>query len=794
MSTISPTLSTTSVSSLGTNHMNTTVGGLDIDALVNATIQAKSLPITLLQNKNSVLQAQLNDYNTIKASLRDLQYAVNDLTYSSTFTGRTAKSSDETIVTASTSSGAANGSYAINVKTAATTTHTTSAALTGTGSKATVTGSKVYDGTGLVNGTLTINGVAITVNATDTLNDIMTSINNSAAGVTASKGADGKVTITQNTVGASSTITLADDSGFLTGAGITQSAVKAGTNPATSDGSKATVTGTNVLTNFNDPISGAIKPGSFYINNKRIDVTSSDTINTILNKISASSAGVDASIDNVTGKITLTQKTVGAASTITIGNDTGTGFFTAAGITQADVKVGIDPLQAQTLQSQFSGVTKGYFSINGTYFAVDPSTDTINSIINKINSSTTAGVLAFYDTNTHTVSLTSQTAGAKAITLGTGTTDTSNFLSTLGLASATTTATGLGTDAEVTVNGVTVTPVNNQVTMNGNTFSLTGKTGNVTVSVQNDLDSIVTKVQTFITKYNAALDAINSKVNEGEGKIDSSSDASVGDLFGDPTLQSINQMLRGFTSKIVSSQPSAMQQLSQVGISGGKTFDLEKVKSGHLELDTAKLKSALQSNLQAVTSLFGNSISAVNNEAVGTGNGSTTKFNLKNGSISGAPTIQVDGVTYTQVSGTPRADVPAAGTTPAKIYNEYSVDYTTGKITFGTAPATGSAITASYDYDISSGSNAGIFVQMNTNLNNNTKVGGTLDSLVGSNGSLSKMMTYNNDRISDLKTRLVAEQATLYAKYQNMQTIYQSLQAQGSYMTSLLASLSKSSS
>jgi flagellar hook-associated protein 2 len=771
--------------------MNTTVGGLDIDALVNATIQAKSLPITLLQNKNSVLQAQLNDYNTIKSSLRDLQYAVNDLTYSNTFTGRTAKSSDETIVTASTSSGAANGSYAINVKTAATTSHTTSAALSGTGSKAAVTGSKVYDGTGLVNGTLTINGVAISVNAVDTLDDIVTGINNSAAGVTASKGADGKVTITQNTVGAAPTITLADNSGFLAGAGITQSAVKAGTDPAILDGSKAAVTGTNVLSNFNDPISGNIHAGSFYINNQRIDVTTADTINTIVNKISASSAGVTASIDSVSGKITLSQKTVGATPTITIGSDNGTGFFTAAGITQAGVKAGADPLQAQTLQAQFSGVTKGYFSINGTYFAVDPSTDTINSIINKINNSTTAGVLAFYDSNTHTVSLTSQTAGAKAITLGSGTTDTSNFLSTLGLASATTTATGLGTDAQVTVNDVAITPVNNQVSMNGNTFSLTGKTGLVTVSVQNDLDSIVTKVQTFITKYNATMDAINSKVNEGEGKIDSSSDASVGDLFGDPTLQSINQMLRGFTSTIVSSQPSFMQQLSQVGISGGKTFDLTKVKSGHLELDTTKFKSALQTNLQAVTSLFGNTISAVNNEAVGTGNGSTI-FNLKHGSLSGAPTIQVDGVTYTQVSGSPRADVPAVGVTPAKIYNEYSVDYTTGKITFGTAPATGKAITANYNYDISSGGNAGIFVQMNTKLNSNTQVGGTIDSLVGSNGSLSKMMTYNNDRISDLKTRLVAEQATLYTKYQNMQTIYQSLQAQGSYMTSLLASLNSS--
>ncbi|GMB01695.1 flagellar filament capping protein FliD [Pelosinus sp. IPA-1] len=790
MATSSLSLSTTTSSSLGTTHMNNTVGGLDVDALVSATIQSHSLPMINLQNQNTKLQAQLTDYNTIKVALRTLQYAATDLTYSNTFSAMKASSTDEKIVTASSQNGGTSGSYIINVGATATITSNTSGIIGNAGRKANVAGTQVYDsGTAVTTGALQINGVSIGVTAGDSLTTIVNHINSSSAGVTASVGTDGKVTITQNTAGPK--ITFSDNSGFLANAGIPQADVTNG-NVDTSAGKKAYVTGTaQDLTTYNTPLN---KTGTFSINGKSIVVTADDTVNTIVNKISASGAGVTASV-GTDGAVTITQNTAGKTPTITI-NDS-SNLLSPLGLTGATVVSGVNSDETRTLDDLFgtaAGATSGYFSINGTFFKVDSTTDTIDTIINKINTSTTAGVSAFYNSNTGTISLTSKTAGAKDITLGTATTDSSPFLSKIGLAQGNQQK---GTEASVTVNGVAVTPVDNKVTFNGNTFSLVGK-GTATVSVQTDADAIIAKVQTFITAYNAAMDAVYGKLNEGSGKFDTSStDASVGDLFGDPTLASVNNMLRSITSAVVTNQSSSMQQLSQVGITTGKpgVFDAAAVQSGHLELDTTKFKSALQSNPQALASLFGNSMASVTGETV---TATAGVYTLKNGSVTGTPIIKVGTQTYTQVSGTPKKHVSSVtdANTETTGY-EYSLDYTTGKIKFGSDPSVdfpATAITADYSYDVSSGSNAGIFVQLQTMLNGNTQYGGTFDAITGSDGSITKTMKNNTDRISDLKTRLAAEQATLYTKYQNMQTLLSSLQSQGSYMTSMLASLNSSKS
>ncbi|GEM_PF-3311354 len=692
------TLSTTSSSALGKTHLNSTVGGLDIDALISATIAAKSLPITLLQNKNAVLQSKINDYTTIKTALKTLQYAAKDLTYASSFTGRTATSSDEDVVTASATNGGTTGSYKIEVKKMATITSNTSSEIV---------------------------------------------------------AADGK----------------------------------------DSSGTKATLTGGSAFdtASLNTQIDGStIKAGNFYINGKSIAVTSTDTINTIANKITASAAGVKATVKD--GTITLTQNTVGADAKITLGEDT-TGFLSAAGLTTGVAVAGVDSVDKRTLGDVFGAdITSGYFSINGTFFAVDSSKDTVESIVKKINASTTAGVSAFYDSATHKISLTSKIAGDEEITLGTSTsggTDSSNFLAQVGLVQGNQVK---GSNAEVKVNGVDVTPTNNKITYQGNTFSLVGE-GTSTVSITDDIDSMVTKVKNFITAYNATMDAVISKITE---QADSeSTDASVGNLFGDSTLRSIEQSLRDYSSKVLSSQSSSMQQLSQVGITTGTAgvYDLAQIQSGHLELDETKLRAALASDPSAVESLFGNTNVNVDAEAVGTGDGITKTYTLKHGTdIIGDPVVKVGGVVYTLVDA---ADLksynpsPTDGSTPVTT-RQFAYDRTTGQITFADAPT--GEITADYDYDDSTGSNAGIFVQMNSLLTSYTQYGGVIDSSIGANGYLAKNISYNNDRITDLKYRLSQEQATLYTKYQSMQTTLQGLQSQGSYITALLASLTKSSS
>lgn len=697
------TLSNATSSALGTTHMNGMTNGLDIDALVNASIQAASLPMQLLQNKNTKLQAQLNDYNSLKTALNTLSYAANDLTYSSTFNARTTSTTNDKVSTASAKNGAAEGSYTININNLATTTYKT--------------------GTAIAN---------------------------------------------------------------------------------MSSGKYATLTGSDISYYTNDDLNQALgKTGEININNVSISIAASDTINTIVNKISASGAGVKAEITG--GKVVLTQKTVGDDKSITLGTD-GAGVYAALGLNGTPtLTAGTDPDESAAFNlidsaNPLSGVTAGYFSINDTFISVDPTTDTLDNIINKINKSG-ANVVAFYDSTTKKLSLTSKTAGNQNIKLGipvgaSGATDSSNFLVKAGLldssgALAAGASQQAGADAQVTVNGVAVTPVNNKVTFNGVTFALAG-TGSATVTVQTDTDSIVQKVQNFVQQYNTVIDLVNGKLSE---KPDADSkDASVGDLFGDSTLRDISQSLRSFSYLTVASQPSTMQQLSQVGITTGAVGQsIAETETGHLSLDADKLRAAIQNDPDAVAKLFGNTIATVSKEKpTGTIDGSNTVFQLANKKLTGSPTVVVNGVTYTQVSGTPRADDLTS--TPNKIYHEYSIDYATGKITFGTAPASGATMEVSYTYDASEDTKtAGIFVQMNNKLDAFTQTGGIISAITGSDGSITNQIKYNSDRIDDMNYRLEQQKAALYSMYQNMQNQLSLLSSQGNYLTALLSSLNSSS-
>lgn len=686
------TLSNITSTALGTTHLNGMANGLDVDALVNAAIQAASLPLQQLQNKNTLLQAQKNDYTTIKTSLTTLRYAASDLTYSSTFMARTTATTNDKVATATAQNGSASGSYNINVTSLATTTY--------------ITGSTIAN---------------------------------------------------------------------------------------MSSGTYAKLTGSDISGANRNAALG--KTGTLTINNQSIEITSDDTINTILNKISASGAGVTAKYDG--GTIVLTQKTSGATPTVTIGEDSA-GVLSALGLDGSPVLTpGTDADEATTFNNlaadnPLKGVTKGYFSINDTFISVDPTVDTLDTIISKINKSG-AGVVAFYDATNKQISLTSKTAGDEKIVLGTDETDTSNFLTQVGL--TTPAASQQGKPAEVTVNGVSVAADNNKATFNGVTFTLTG-TGTASVTVQTDTDTIVQKVQNFIDQYNTVIDQINTKLTEGysSGEMQSSDsdDASFGDLYGDSTLRSISQDLRSFSYLTVASQSPTMQQLSQVGITTGAVGQsVSDSKTGHLSLDADKLRAAIESDPDAVASLFGNTIERVSGETpTGTIDGTNKTFQLKNGPLTGSPTVVVNGVTYTQVSGTPKPydvdDQPQ---------HQYSIDYATGTITFGDAPPSGAKIQVNYTYNIGANdSSAGIFVQMANVLNNYTQVGGTIDAIIGSDGSITNQIKYNSDRIADMNYRLQQQQASLYTMYQQMQTQLATLSSQGSFLAAQLASLTSSSS
>ncbi|HOJ67691.1 MAG TPA: flagellar filament capping protein FliD [Candidatus Hydrogenedentes bacterium] len=145
------------------------------------------------------------------------------------------------------------------------------------------------------------------------------------------------------------------------------------------------------------------------------------------NKFNSSSGDEDVLTTSITGS----SPTVGTYSVQVIQLATAT-----TAVSGGRVSADIDPNVALENSGISTGITGGTFSINGVDFTVDPTTDSLNDILNAINSSS-AGVTATYDASADRVVIANTTPGNTAvITLGRAS-DTSNFLSAIGVRGAT---------------------------------------------------------------------------------------------------------------------------------------------------------------------------------------------------------------------------------------------------------------------------------------------------------------------------------------------------------------------
>ena len=150
------------------------------------------------------------------------------------------------------------------------------------------------------------------------------------------------------------------------------------------------------------------------------------------------------------------------------------------------------------------GSGNGSFTINGVTINYDSSTNSINDIMDSINSSA-AGVTASYNAITHQFSLTNNTTGNLGITMAD---NTGNFLAATGLSSGTTT---LGNNLQYTLNGSGILTSNSN-TINGSTLGINGlsitaeDTGTSTIAVSADTSTISTAITNFVNDYNTGTE------------------------------------------------------------------------------------------------------------------------------------------------------------------------------------------------------------------------------------------------------------------------------------------------
>lgn len=353
-------------------------------------------------------------------------------------------------------------------------------------------------------------------------------------------------------------------------------------------------------------IGAEIVAGDFTINGVTFTIDpTTDTLTGILATITASGAGVTATYDAGTDKVSFENVAGGDTSLINFGaTDDDSNFLSVLSVTEAtqitggsgstiatstrNLGAGGATVAMNTVSFTGGAVTAGTFSINGITITVDDvATESINNILAKINDSD-AQVTASYDSTTDSIQIVSKTLGSRTVAFSAG---TSNFLNIMNLTAATQVA---GNDSQFTINGgSTITRNTNEVSdaISGITLDLLS-TGTSTVTISTDNDSIVEDIQEFLTAFNASVDKVQELTAPGAT------------LENDRSLATIEASLRSMMFNTISGISGDFSNLVQIGISTGGAFSSTDVS--HLELDEDIFREALRNDRTNVGDLFSN--------------------------------------------------------------------------------------------------------------------------------------------------------------------------------------------
>lgn len=463
--------------------------GIDTDSIISKLMQIEAVPIQRLQAQQQDIKTQQSVYAQLRSKLQAISSAAGSLNTPSAFNPVSANSSDTDVATITAGSDAIAGTYNLTVSKLAQAQKVSSAAQADT----TTALNKV--------GQFTINGKAIQVEASDSLRTIAQKVNSAGVGVTASliDGGSGSayLTFSSNASGAAKKIQLADVSGDSVMGFLGMVGGAAGIRETITNGATSTTFAKNL-----DPIAGVLGltgagAATFSINGTNVDVDlSTDSLQTIANKINAASTGATATVRTVTvDGATKYKLDISGASTPTFADVSGNALA-ALGVLQ-----------------------KGY----------------TNELVNA-------------------------------------------------------------QDAEYKLDGISLTSSSNTITTAIPNATLTLLKANATtpekstLTLSRDTSAIKSKITAYKDAYNDAVDFIRSA-----SQFDKDSFAS-GPLFGDPVAGQVEQDM---TSMIFQSVPGITGTYTNLAALG---FSLDD--DGKLEVDDATLSNAISSAPNDISNLF----------------------------------------------------------------------------------------------------------------------------------------------------------------------------------------------
>ena len=210
----------------------------------------------------------------------------------------------------------------------------------------------------------------------------------------------------------------------------------------------------------------------------------------------------------------------------------------------------------------------------------------IKSAINSQNAGFTATIMNDGSGTPYRLVITSDDSGtANALTI------TNNLTQGAG-GDVTLLETTAAQDAELEINGVSITSSSNTVAdaIEGITFELKAESGTASVRVERDDDAIVAGLKDFVSKYNDVVSYVTS-----QSRYDATQ-KTAGILAGDFTMRAAHTDLASILSQSLSISGNSFRVLSQAGIT--------LANNGTLSLDESLLRNKLSSNFDDLAHLF----------------------------------------------------------------------------------------------------------------------------------------------------------------------------------------------
>lgn len=598
--------------------------GYDYETILTKLEEVEYQRLTTITDKVTLCSSKVSAWESFSTLLTTLQSASDELKASDAFEvyGSSLSSSSsisaESLLSVSAASSAGAGAYEIVINNKAQAEKLASGSFSSKSSALNISGS------------ILVNGRAVQVEATDTLEDLKTKINNvnsgtDASGVKASivSDSDGsyRLVMTSEQTGAAG-ISLVNASasdvlgslGFNGSGTVIKNSVAGG---AQSDGLSSSSTAVEALLEIeSEDLSGTVT-----INGKTVTIDLSDSLDTIKDNLVA--AGVSASVvEDTSGSETAYKLQIEGMTNWSDDNNVLQALGIVEGSRESEIGVtgsaanttdGSAAITEETLIVDIYGYithsTGDKITISGTAhdgtavaaadFAIE-STTTVGDLLGRVEElfgDVTAklsaeGKIEVIDNASGTSQLSIQFQSS-LLDPEAGILDLGSFGEVETLHQY---VLKQGEDAEFTIDGMKMTSSGNTVTtaIPGVTLNISGEDSNttITINIDKDVEAIEEKIQSMLNAYNEVIAFVNEQMT-----YDADSEETGGVLFGDNTLKSIKSQLQDLMLTQVGT--GAIKYLTDIGI----TINDEN----EMVLDSDVFEGVLATNLDEVINLFSDS-------------------------------------------------------------------------------------------------------------------------------------------------------------------------------------------